>query len=126
LHFDISKVLVTGGAGFIGSHLVDKLIKEGLEVGVLDDFRTGDRRNIAPHLSKIHLHEVDISDYPRVQEVVRKYEAIVHQAALVSVTRSVEDPQTVNQVNVSGTLNLLKAAVDSKVQRFLYASSSSV
>jgi UDP-glucose 4-epimerase len=118
--------LVTGGAGFIGSHLVDKLLEEGLEVGVIDNFRTGDRRNISSHMPKIRLHEVDISDYSRVREVVKDYEAIVHQAALVSVTRSVEDPQTVNQVNVSGTLNLLKAAVDSKIRRFLYASSSSV
>ena len=119
------KVLVTGGAGFIGSHIVDRLRERGIDVGVLDNFSTGDAANLKGHSRGIAIHKVDIRDGEAVAKVVRGYDAVVHQAALVSVARSVEDPALVNQVNVWGTLNLLIAAVDAKVKRFVYASSSS-
>lgn len=125
----LSRVLVTGGAGFIGSHIVDRLVHEGLQVGVLDNFSTGEITNIDPKYLEeglVRLHRGDITDYQLVRAVVKGYEAIIHEAALPSVTRSVEDPVTSNNVNVTGTVNLLKAAVDYKVKKFLYASSSSV
>jgi UDP-glucose 4-epimerase len=122
-----SGVLVTGGAGFIGSHIVDRLMAAGHDVGVLDNFTTGDTRNLAKHLSRrIAIHHVDIRDYDAVRKVVGEYGSVIHQAALVSVARSVEDPGLVNDVNVTGTLNLLRACVEFKIDRFVYASSSSV
>ena len=121
------RALVTGGAGFIGSHIVDRLRAEGFEVGVLDNFSTGDLRNLAEGpKGEITIHDRDIRDYDAVRKVVEGYQLVIHQAALVSVARSVEDPLWVNQVNVTGTLNLLRASVESKVERFVYASSSSV
>ena len=115
-----SKVLVTGGAGFIGSHIVDRLREEGHEVGVLDNFSTGDVLNLTQGpKGVVAIHDADIQDYEAVRRVVRGYQAVVHQAALVSVARSVEDPLRVNQVNVTGTLNLLKAAVEAGVERFV-------
>jgi len=96
-----------------------------MTVGVLDNFSTGDARNLRGHSRGITLHRVDIRDKEAVRKVVRDYQVIFHQAALVSVARSIEDPLSVDQVNVWGTLNLLTAAVQSKVQRFIYASSSS-
>lgn len=124
---DRSRVLVTGGAGFIGSHIVDRLREEGHEVGVLDNFSTGDILNLTQGpKGVVAIHDRDIQDYEAVRKVVQRYQAVVHQAALVSVARSVEDPLRVNQVNVTGTLNLLRAAVEAKVDRFVYASSSSV
>ncbi len=120
-----SRVLVTGGAGFIGSHIVDALIARGLEVGVLDDFATGEESNL-PTDAHLRMHRGDIRDEAFVKEAVKGYDAIIHQAALVSVTRSIEDPNRTNSVNVGGTLNLLMAANDAKVERFVFASSSSV
>lgn len=122
----IDKVLVTGGCGFIGSHIVDELLYRGYSVSVLDNLSTGQEDNIAGLLSKISFHHGDISDLDFVTKVVRDYDAIIHEAALVSVTRSVENPQLTNSVNVDGTVNLLKAAADSGVRKFVYASSSSV
>ncbi|HEV2226688.1 MAG TPA: SDR family oxidoreductase [Nitrososphaerales archaeon] len=120
------KVLVTGGAGFIGSHLVDGLVSSGHEVGVLDDFTTGAESNLAGHLGSVNLHRGSVTDEEFVRSTVKGYEAILHQAARVSVTRSVEDPLSTNRVNADGTLNLLVAAVDSGVEKFVFASSSSV
>jgi UDP-glucose 4-epimerase len=121
------KVLVTGGAGFIGSHIVDRLRREGYQVGILDNFSTGDILNLVQGpKGEVSVHDRDIQDYEAVRNVVRGYQMIVHEAALVSVARSVEDPFRVNQVNVTGTLNVLRAAVEAKVQRVIYASSSSV
>jgi UDP-glucose 4-epimerase len=122
------RILVTGGAGFIGSHIVDRLLEERYEVGALDNLATGNFKNISKHVaaSEIRFHNCDISNFEEIAKIVKDYDAIIHEAALVSVTRSVEDPVLVNNVNVSGTVNLLKAAVDSGAQKFIYASSSSV
>ena len=122
-----SAVLVTGGGGFIGSHIVDALLNRGTQVGVLDDFSTGETGNLPHHSSgSFRLHNGDIRDEAFVRSAVKGYDAIIHQAALVSVTRSVEDPERTNSVNVNGTLNLLAAARDTGIRRFIYASSSSV
>jgi len=126
---EVSRVLVTGGAGFIGSNLVDRLVREGYRVGILDDFSTGEISNIDSgdiEKGRVQIHRGDITDYQFVRAVVKDYEAIYHEAALPSVARSIEDPILVNNVNVTGTLNLLKSAVDLKVKKVVYASSSSV
>jgi UDP-glucose 4-epimerase len=121
----MSTVLVTGGGGFIGSHLVDRLLADGHEVRVLDSFATGRRENLA-HLSDIEIVEGDVQSYERVHTAMRGCNAALHQAALPSVPRSVQDPLMTNVVNVTGTLNVLLAARDSGVGRVVYASSSSV
>lgn len=118
--------LVTGGAGFIGSNIVEELLERGQKVRVLDNFSTGKRENILPFLDKIELIEGDIRDYRVVREAVEGVDFILHQAALPSVPRSIKDPITTNEVNVSGTLNILDAALDAKLKRVVYASSSSI
>jgi UDP-glucose 4-epimerase len=124
---ETSRVLVAGGAGFIGSHIVDALLRRGTEVGIIDDFSTGEAANLArPPSPLLQLHRGDIRDEAFVKSAVRGYDAVIHEAARVSVTRSVEDPELTNSVNVSGTLNVLCAARDAGVKRFVYASSSSV
>lgn len=120
------KVLVTGGAGFIGSNLVMELLKRGFSVKVLDNFSSGKRDNIKMFEKDVELIEGDIRSYHIVREAVRETETIFHQAALPSVPRSVKDPITSNEVNVNGTLNVLDAAVSASVKRVVYASSSSV
>lgn len=120
------RVLVTGGAGFIGSHIVDRLLGEGFTVGVLDSMITGSHDNLKAAGKGVSFHDVDIRDASSIEKVVSGYDSIVHEAALVSVTRSVEDPLTTNAVNVDGTVNLLRAAVHAKAKKFVYASSSSV
>ena len=120
------KMLVTGGAGFIGSHLAERLVREGNDVRVLDNLATGHRRNIAPLAEELELVEGDIQSYERVNNAVRECELVFHIAALPSVPRSVQDPLTSNATNVIGTLNVLLAARDAGVRRVVFASSSSV
>lgn len=120
------RTLVTGGAGFIGSHLVSRLLGEGHDVRVLDNFSTGARSNIAGLRDSIDLIEGDIQSYERIHTAVQGCEVVFHQAALPSVPRSIQDPLTSNAVNVIGTLNLLLAARDSGVRRVVFASSSSI
>ena len=120
------RVLVTGGGGFIGSHLVDRLTTDGHDVRVLDNFATGKRENLLHHIDDIELVEGDVQSYERVHTAVRGAEVVFHQAALPSVPRSVQDPLTSNATNVTGTLNVLLAARDSEVGRVVFASSSSV
>jgi nucleoside-diphosphate-sugar epimerase len=119
------KALVTGGAGFIGSNLVERLLREGRAVRVLDNFATGRRENLAALDGKFELVEGDIQSYERVHNAVRGCEVVFHQAALPSVPRSIQDPLTSNAANVTGTLNVLLAARDEGVERVVYASSSS-
>lgn len=122
-----SKILVAGGAGFIGSHLVDRLLDEGFDVTVLDNFYTGQMENIENHTlaSNFHLVKGDIRNFRLVKNVVKDIDAVFNDAALVSVPRSVENPLLANEVNVTGALNLLKASLDSGVKRFIQASSAS-
>jgi len=119
-------VLVTGGGGFIGSHLVDRLCRDGYRVRVLDNFATGRRENLLPLVDHIELVEGDIQSYERVHNAVRGSELVFHTAALPSVPRSVQDPLTSNASNVTGTLNVLLAARDEGVRRVVFASSSSI
>ena len=118
--------LVTGGAGFIGSHLVEELLKRGQRVRVLDNFTTGKRERLEPHLDKIELVEGDLRSQHTVRDAVAGIDFVLHQGALPSVPRSVKDPVTTNEVNVGGTLNVLDAAREAGVKRVVYASSSSV
>ncbi len=117
------KVLVTGGAGFIGSNLVSRLLDEGYAVRVLDDLSTGRRENLD---TRAELIEGDIDDEAIVREAVRGAELVFHQAAAGSVARSVAQPLVTDRVNTHGTLTVLKASLDAGVQRVVSASSSSV
>ncbi len=121
------KVLVTGGAGFIGSNLIETLLQIGAKVTCLDNFATGHRKNIAPFLthSGFTLIEGDIREIETCRKATNGNEFVFHQAALGSVPRSIKDPVTTNEVNISGSLNMLIAARDAKVKRFIYAASSS-
>jgi nucleoside-diphosphate-sugar epimerase len=139
-------ILVTGGAGFIGSHLVEAIARRGEKVRILDDFSTGKRENleewlgitlppvgeakgsgrVLPLSRRAELLVGDISDFETCQAACRDVSFIFHQAALGSVPRSVEDPLTSHRINATGTLNLLQAAQEAKVKRLIYASSSSV
>jgi nucleoside-diphosphate-sugar epimerase len=122
----VSKLyLVTGGAGFIGSNLVDALVARGDRVRVLDDFSTGRRENL-PAQPGVEVVEGDLRDAAVVRRAVAGVDGVFHQAALRSVPRSVDDPLSSNQVNVTGTLVLLLACRDAGVRRVVYASSSSV
>ena len=117
---------MTGGGGFIGSHLAARLLRDGFEVRVLDNFATGNRDNLLPIGDDIELVEGDIQSYERVHNAVRGCDLVAHLAALPSVPRSVQDPLTSNATNVTGTLNVLLAARDAEVKQLVYASSSSV
>ena len=120
------RVLVTGGAGFIGSNIVEELLKKKHSVRVLDNFSTGKRENIIDFFNDIELIEGDVRSYHIVKEAVKGIEVVLHQAALPSVPRSIKDPITTNDVNVNGTLNILESSVAEGVGRVVYASSSSV
>jgi nucleoside-diphosphate-sugar epimerase len=120
----MSRVLVTGGGGFIGSNLVRALLERGDDVRVLDNFSTGNRANLAGLDSEIV--EGELRSYERVHNAVRGTEIVYHLGALGSVPRSVQDPLTSSAVNVEGTLNVLLAARDEGVRRVVYSSSSSV
>jgi len=120
------RALVTGGAGFIGSHLAARLVADGHEVRLLDNFATGRRSNIEAIGGDVELVEGDIQSYERAHKAVRGCDVVFHQAALPSVPRSIQDPLTSNATNVIGTLNVLLAARDEGVRRVVCASSSSV
>jgi UDP-glucose 4-epimerase len=120
------KYLVTGGAGFIGSNIAFELAGRGENVRVIDNFSTGKRANIAEIEDRIELIDGDIRDFWTVQEAVEGADYVLHQAALPSVPRSIENPLTANSVNIDGTLNLLEASKQAGVKRFIMASSSSV
>ena len=122
----MARCLVTGGAGFIGSHLVDALVAEGHDVRVFDNFSTGERRNLLHLRGEIEIVEGELRSFERAMAAVQGCELVFHQAALPSVPRSVHDPLTTSEVNVTGTLNILLASRDAGVRRLVYASSSSV
>ena len=123
----MNKILVTGGAGFIGSNLCEYFLSKGDQVVCLDNFATGHRHNIAPFLENKNftLVEGDIRNLEDCQKATVGVDYVLHQAALGSVPRSLKDPITTNDVNVTGFLNMLTAARDAKVKRFIYAASSS-
>jgi UDP-glucose 4-epimerase len=121
----MSRCLVTGGAGFIGSHVTRGALARGYAVRVLDDFSTGHRRNLADVASQIELVEGDIRSLATVRKAVEGVEVIFHLAALGSVPRSVDDPATTHDVNISGSLNVLLAAREANVRRVVYSASSS-
>jgi nucleoside-diphosphate-sugar epimerase len=125
---EMANVLVTGGAGFIGSNLTEALLQRGHFVRVLDDFSTGKRENLIfdEAYPSLEIIEGDIRDLMTCQKAVNRIEYVFHQAALPSVQRSVEDPEKSNAINVGGTLNILIAARDKRVKRVIYASSSSI
>ena len=125
----MTKILVTGGAGFIGSNLCEALLQEGHEVVCLDNFATGKMENIQPLLDnfpdRFTLITGDIRKGEDCRKAVEGVEYVFHEAALGSVPRSINDPVTTNEVNISGFLNMLVAARDAGVKRFIYAASSS-
>ena len=118
------RYLVTGGAGFIGSNIVDELVKRGQEVVVLDDLSAGKEANLATVRDKIELHIGSITDLAAVQSACKGVHYVIHLAARTSVPRSVLNPLETNHVNIDGTLNVLVAARDAQVRRFVFAASS--
>lgn len=120
-----TKYLVTGGAGFIGSHIVDELVRRNRKVVVLDDLSSGKEANIAAVRDKIDFRVGSITDLRTVQEASEGVDCVIHLAARTSVPRSVKDPIESNRVNIDGTLNVLVAARDAKARRYVYAASSS-
>ncbi len=124
-HTTANTYLVTGGAGFIGSHVVDALVNQGHAVRVVDNFSTGYRENLARVADKIDLHEISITDRDALAEAMQGVDYVFHIAALPSVPRSVADPIGSNDNNVNGTLNVLVTARDAGVKRVVYSGSSS-
>lgn len=122
----MANYLVTGGAGFIGSNIVEELVSRNERVKVIDNFITGNIKNIEPFMKKIELVEGDIRDRSALLKALKGVDFVLHQAALRSVPQSIDDPSSTNDINISGTLNLLMAAKESGVKRVVYASSSSV
>src|SRR5262245_48542276 len=120
----MSSYLVTGGAGFIGSHLAEELVRRGHHVRVLDNLATGKRRNLE-HLPAIEFLEGDLADLASCVRAVQDVEYVLHQGAIPSVPKSIDDPLTSNRANVVGSLNILLASRDAGVKRLVYAGSSS-
>ncbi len=122
----MKKFLITGGAGFIGSHIVEELVNSGARVRVLDNFSSGREENLKAFRNKIELLKDDIRDPAACLKACRGMDFILHQAALRSVPRSLKDPREYNEVNINGTLNMLEAARRIKAKSFIFASSSSI
>ena len=124
----MKKVVVTGGAGFIGSHLSEELVRQGYQVIILDDLSTGKIKNIELLLKKesVEFIQGNITDPPLLQQLFQGVDYIFHQAAIPSVPRSIENPQISHEANVTGTINVLLAARDNGIKKVIYASSSSI
>ena len=120
----MSFYLVTGGAGFIGSNIVEELVRRGERVRILDNFSTGKRENIALFLEDVELIESDLRHLDTVRQATEGVDYILHQGAIPSVPKSIDNPLATDESNVRGTLNLLVAARDARVKRVVYASSS--
>lgn len=122
------RILVTGGAGFIGSHLVDELVKDCYKVSVLDNLSTGSVENIKQHLDNVKLHFLrgDVRDKRAVNEATKDVDAVFHLAAITSVPYSIKSPNITHEVNVTGTTNLLEASLRDNVDRFIYVSTCAV
>ena len=117
--------LVTGGAGFIGSHLAEELVKRGESVRVIDNFFSGKAENMASFINDVEFYEGDIRDVELLKKIMPGVDYVLHHAAVASVPRSVENPEESTEVNVMGTLNILRRAAENKVKRLVYAGSSS-
>jgi len=125
---EMKKVVVTGGAGFIGSHLAEELVRQGYHVVIIDDLSTGKEENIEGLSSKGNVEFVQdsITNLPLLQKLFQGIDYVFHEAAIPRVPRSIDDPLTPNEVNIGGTLNVLLAARENGVRKIIYASSSSV
>lgn len=121
MHNAAAKVIVTGGAGFIGSHIQDALVERGFVVHIIDNFSTGTRENINPAAT---LHELDIRDYKKIAPIFNGARFVFHLAAFPRVEPSIQDPVTSHDINLNGTLNVLQAARDAKVAKVIYSASS--
>ena len=117
------RILVTGGAGFIGSHLVDRLIKENHKVIVIDNLTTGKEENINP---QAEFYNLDIYDFEKIKPLFEKIDFVFHLAAIPQILVSIKDPVETSKVNILGTINVFKAAIEAEVKRVIFASSSSV
>ncbi len=124
----MTKVVVTGGAGFIGSHLGEELARRDYHVTILDDLSTGKIKNIEPFLKKENVEFIQgsIANLPLLQKLFRGVDYVFHEAAIPSVPRSIENPLISHEVNITGTLNVLLAARENGIKKVIYASSSSV
>lgn len=120
------KALVTGGAGFIGSHISEGLVQKGFEVRVLDDLSSGKKENLSSIIDKIEFIEGSVTDKSTVEKAVSGADYVFHEAALVSVVESVSNPEKTHQINVEGTRNILESALDAKVKRVMFASSAAI
>ncbi len=118
-----TKIIVTGGAGFIGSHLTDELVKQGFEVHIIDNLSTGKKENINPAAV---FHKLDICKLQKIEPIFDKAKYVFHLAALARVQPSIQDPKTYHEINTTGTFNVLMAARNAKVKRLIFSSSSSV
>src|SRR5262245_5294413 len=118
--------VVTGGGGFIGSHIVEELLRRRETVKLIDNFSTGKRENVAPFRNKAEIIEADLSETKNLPDIFKGVDYVIHQAAIPSVPKSILDPVTSHRANVNGTLNVLVAARESGVKRVVYASSSSL
>ncbi|MHA1482274.1 MAG: SDR family NAD(P)-dependent oxidoreductase [Candidatus Heimdallarchaeaceae archaeon] len=119
----MSKIIVTGGAGFIGSHLADKLIEKGHDVVVIDNLSTGKKENLNP---KADFHNLDIRNFDEIKDLFKDVDFVFHLAALARMPISVKDPVGTSEINIMGTINVFKAGIDAGVKRIIFASSSSV
>lgn len=117
--------IVTGGAGFIGSHIAERLLRDGNRVRIIDNFATGKHVNLAHLTGDLQVHDVSITDRETLAPIFEGVDYVFHQAALASVPRSVADPLSTHEANATGTLNVLIAARDAGVKRVIYAASSS-
>ncbi|MBU1131511.1 SDR family oxidoreductase [Patescibacteria group bacterium] len=120
------KVLVTGGAGFIGSNIVGELLKQGYQVSVIDNLITGKKENLEPYLSSIKFIQGSIMDEEKINEAIEDIDYVLHQAALPAVPRSIEEPMSSLENNTAATLKMLSKSQEYKVKKFVYASSSSI
>ena len=120
------KYLVTGGAGFIGSHIVEQLVQDGQDVVIIDDLSSGELKNLAPIIDKIKFVKGDIRDFKVINSAMKGIDYVSHQAAKRAVPDSIIHPEEFNDVNINGTFNVLKAAHECNVKRVVFASSSSV
>src|SRR5215475_10625154 len=121
----MAKIVVTGGAGFIGSTLVRKLLDQNDSVDVIDNLLSGHERNLTEVIDRVRLHRVDIRNYNAIAPVIQRADTVYHLAAIPSVPRSIDDPIPSHEVNIDGSFNVFRAAKEGGVRRVVYAASSS-